>query len=156
SACAHPACAVKYIMRAPFPCGRKFFALLALAGAIIVGAWWWTGPPRDPGLEGQRLSEVVFDQNGLADFAWEHPAELYARLHGYGPAGVKWLTYYVEHGQDPSEVRRWTRLFARAPEWVRRHVPVQWGGLRGGELRNERLLVSMCLQVLGEESGPAI
>jgi hypothetical protein len=109
--------------RAPFPSGRKFLLLIAVAAGIIGGAWWRYRPPPDPVYKGERLSQAFFEPH---DFGSRRALREY--FHGFGPAGVRWLGDKFEYGRR--ELPRNEPLpFDGVPDWLRRWLPEKWRGL---------------------------
>lgn len=130
------------------PSGRKsLLRFLAIAAAILGGAWWWQRPPPEPVLSDFRLSDGIRNSATLdAD-----------GIRAYGPAGITWLTYAVEHGRHPF-IKRGSLPFDRAPGWLRSWIPEKWGGLREppSSLEDERISASNALAKLGPDAAPAI
>ncbi len=143
------------MLRTAFPSRRKLLPALALAAIVFGGVRWAVGPPREPVRDGQRLSEVAFGPKGWRASAYRNPAATSEQLRGYGSAGVRWLTWYVVHGDRPF-VRRGALPLDHAPGWLRRWMPDRWGGLRTTVAVDEQLDAVVTLQWLGEEAAPTI
>src|SRR5678815_5674583 len=115
-----------------FQSGRTFLLfLLAFTAAIIGGAWWWQRPPPEPVFQGRWLSELFAAEQATH---WELSPD---QAKGYGPAGVAWLIYKVEHGRQPV-TKEGPLPLETAPAWLRRLSPEKWGGLRVSTAIDER------------------
>lgn len=136
--------------RAAFPIGRKSFLLLALTVILIGVAWWSQLPPPDPVYQGKRLSEAFFEPH---DFGSSHAMRDY--FHQFGPAGVTWLTYKLEHGWRPIQPSQ-PLPFDHAPDWLRRWLPGKWGGLHPHSQIDERMNAANVLATLGPDAASAI
>jgi HEAT repeat protein len=143
--------------RAAFPSGRKSLVFLALAAILIGGAWWWVQPhpPPEPVFEGRRISEVVFDPD-FRDVMTDSPSlDISKPLRGFGPTGVAWLAYEIEHGK-PEFTRNGPLPLDEAPDWLRQWIPYKWGGSRRDLSVGGRNAAAKALAVLGPAAVPAI
>jgi hypothetical protein len=134
--------------RTAFPSGRKIL-LLALA-VVIGGAWWWTRPPRAPEYRGLSLWTWLAHHGATLPSNGERPT-----IQAFGPAGVKWLAYTVEHGRL-AYTGTGPCLFDHAPFWLRERLPEKWGGFIGVAPEGERVLAADALALLGPAAAPAI
>ena len=129
--------------------GRKPFLLLVLAAIGIGSAWWWHHSPPEPAVRGVRFSEYFIHKP-------ERDARPYdEQVREFGPAGVAWLTYKLEHGRYPFRHDKPLPL-DDAPDWVRRWFPEQWGGLLGSTEIHERMEAADLLACFGPQAAPAI
>src|SRR5689334_7156728 len=95
--------------------GRKLLLLFVFAAIGIGGAWWWQRPPPEPVFQGTRLSEYLVE-----DFKRDGDARpLDDQLKSYGPTGVAWLAYKLEHGRRPF-TKNGPLPLDNAPDWLRR------------------------------------
>ena len=131
--------------RAAFPSGRKSLLLFVLVAVVIGGAWWWQWPPPEPVYQGQRFAEF------LAGWTPPDNKPYPERLVEFGPEGVTWLAYTLEHGYQSEPL-----LFDHTPFWLRRWLPLCWGGARDRLRLITRVEAAEALGDLGPLAAPAI
>ncbi len=164
------------MLRTLFPSGRKSLLFLALAIAILIaGVWWSQRPPPEPMANGQSLSAFLIEfptkKNrfylGASDATAvarlraisystvdSEPLPPADQLRAFGPAAVPWLAYMAGHGPHPTASAK-PRPFDHAPPWLRRWVPITWGGLRKSSPVVQRSAAIAALTSLGPDAAAA-
>ena len=140
------------MLRSAFPGGCKQIRLLLGLAILIGGICWWQRPPPDPVHDGKHLSAFLIPVPQRKGGGGEPTTE---QLEPFGPAGVAWLAYTLEHGKT-AFLKRGALPLDTAPDWLRRWFPERWGGLRRAPLNDERVRAAILLSVLGPRAAPAI
>ncbi len=142
--------------RAAFLRRSKPLLLLLLAGPGIGVVWWFTQPhsPPEPIRDGLRLSTCVLVPL-RADGTAEDYATRLARIRAFGPDAVPWLIYTAEHGRREFKKKDSLPL-DHAPHWLRRGLPVEWGGLSRPPDLDEPFAAISALEALGPDAAPAL
>jgi HEAT repeat protein len=101
-------------------------------------------------FQGKRLSEFLEFKSAPGNVLLSEE-----ELAAFGPAGVAWLTYTLEHGPEPSRNEGPLPLDS-APDWLRRWIPRNWGGLRTSSNIDKHFEAALLLSLLGPKAAPAI